>query len=158
MPSLDQERMDVISEALAGLARQQREFDQRLARIEAALQLTAASPIPQPFPEPEPLPNPVPEPVPPAPPAPQSEEPQRLETSIGLTLINRIGVITLVLGIGFFFKWAVDNNWIGPVGRVGLGLLVGALAVVGADLLWRRGQNVFAQGVTATGISIVYLA
>jgi uncharacterized membrane protein len=82
----------------------------------------------------------------------------RLETSIGLTLINRVGVITLVLGLGFFFKWAVDNEWIGPAGRVGLGILAGFLAIGAGDLLWRREQKVFAQGITAVGISLLYLA
>jgi uncharacterized membrane protein len=67
-------------------------------------------------------------------------------------------VITLVLGIGFFFKWAVDNEWIGPAGRVALGILAGFLAIGASELLWRRGQKVFAQGINAVGISLLYLA
>ena len=39
--------------------------------------------------------------------------------------VNRIGVITLVLGVAFFFKYAVDNRWIGETGRVVLGILAG---------------------------------
>jgi uncharacterized membrane protein len=53
-----------------------------------------------------------------------------------------------VLGIGFFFKWAVDNNWIGPWGRVLLGLLAGLLTL----------GVTFAQGITGGGMAIIYLA
>jgi uncharacterized membrane protein len=80
------------------------------------------------------------------------------ETQVGLTLVNRIGVVTIVLGIGFFFKWAVDNEWIGPAGRVILGVLAGFAALGAADYLWRKGQRIFAQGITGVGIAILYLA
>lgn len=73
-------------------------------------------------------------------------------------MANRLGVITLVLGIGFFFKWAVDNEWIGPAGRVELGILAGLAILFAADRLWHRGQKIFAQGVTGTGVCILYLA
>lgn len=163
--------MDAISEALARLVRRQNEIDQRLTRIEGALYLKSAEPV-EAKSAPEPLlppsrPAEAPPPIiqtensgpssdlPGISPAPRSPV---LETQVGLTLINRIGVITLVLGIGFFFKWAVDNQWIGPAGRVELGVLAGLLALGGADYLWRKGQRIFAQGVTATGIAILYLA
>ena len=56
--------------------------------------------------------------------AERSEHPHgTLETKVGLKVVNRVGVITLVLGVAFFFKWAADNNWIGPAGRVMLGVL-----------------------------------
>ena len=92
------------------------------------------------------------------PPAPAAPSTGRLETNIGLTLVNRIGVITLVIGVGFFFKWAVDNQWIGPTGRVILGLVAGLLILFVGDRLWHRDQKIFAQGVTGTGISILYLS
>ena len=90
-------------------------------------------------------------------PAPTPREPG-LESKVGLTLVNRIGAITLVLGVAFFFKWAVDNNWIGPAGRVILGLLAGFATLSAADFIWRKRQQVFAQGITATGIAIIYLS
>lgn len=169
MPSPEQERLDVISSALASLLRKQAEFDQRLGRIEAALGLPvvavaavlepAPPVVPPPVAEPPSPEPPLPEPPLPAPPLPAPPERSgQLETSIGLTLINRIGAITLILGIGFFFKWAVDNEYIGPAGRVELGILAGLLMIAGGDLLWRRGQRVFSQGISAGGIGILYLA
>lgn len=145
------------------MVQRQDELAERLSRVEAALNLRVPAPLapaPAPLPvivpiaklEPEPPPPPPLHPVLPPPP------PQDLESSIGLTLVNRIGAVTLIIGIAFFFKWAVDNNWIGPAGRVMLGLLAGLAAIAVADVLWRRGQKVFAQGLTATGAAILYIA
>ena len=167
--------MEALSDALARMVRRQDELDQRLARIEAALFATrpvaapppapvaAAPPAPQQAPPPV-VTKPVPPPLPQAPPhtppqTPPSPRKPAFETNIGLTLVNRIGVITLVLGVAFFFKWAVDNQWIGPVGRVALGVIAGLLTLAAGEWLWRRrGQQIFAQGVTGTGICILYLA
>ena len=153
--------MDALSDALARLVRRQNETDERLARIEAALPVPPVrleeprTEIPQPPPPPPLTAPPQIEPAPlAAPPAP----PRRLETQVGLTWVNRIGVITLVIGIGFFFKWAVDNEWIGPAARVGLGILVGLAALGIADYLWRKDQRIFAQGITGAGIGILYLS
>jgi uncharacterized membrane protein len=153
--------MDALSEAILRLLRRQEQIDQRLARMEATLNLQPIAPETAPSPAPE-----TPRPIEPehsfAPPSPQPPSPQpptrALETNIGLTLVNRIGVVTLVLGIGFFFKWAVDNQWIGPAGRVMLGVIAGLVAIGIADVLWRKGQRIFAQGGTAVGLGILYLA
>ncbi len=150
MPSPEQERMDVISAALARLVQQQERFEERLGRIESTLRLASFPVAPPPVATPPAL---EPPPLPETP--PQS---QGIETSIGLTLLNRVGVVTLVLGIGFLFRLAIDNNLIGAAGRVELGLLAGLLAIGGAELLWRRGQAIFSQGITAVGISILYLS
>jgi uncharacterized membrane protein len=161
--------MDALSEAIVRLLRRFDQLDQRLSRVEAALNSTpvVAEPIIKRVPEEPPQPEPpvsvsVPEPAPVRPPSfnppSRSAVPRALESNIGLTLVNRIGVITLVLGIAFFFKWAVDNQWIGPAGRVILGLMAGLAALVGAEVIWRRGQKTFAQGVTAIGVGILYLA
>lgn len=81
-----------------------------------------------------------------------------LETRLGLTWINRIGVVTLVIGIGFFFKYAVDNQWVGETGRVILGILTGLATLAAGDILFRRSQKVFAQGICSLGLSILYLS
>ena len=44
----------------------------------------------------------------------------------------KVGAILLVLSFGWFVSYAIANNWIGPVGRISLGILAGAaLMVVG---------------------------
>jgi uncharacterized membrane protein len=158
MPTPDQERMDAISDALARLVRKQNQTDERLARIEAALNVPPVERAEERRETAPPPPQPIPEPRPIDPPPPHAAPPRRLETQVGLTWVNRIGVITLVIGIGFFFKWAVDNEWIGPAARVGLGVLAGFAALAIADYLWRKGQRTFAQGITGAGIAILYLS
>ena len=109
-------------------------------------------PPPIPFPR-QPLPMPpIPAPV------LQPQAAPALETTFGLNWINRIAVITLLLGAAFLFKYGVDNNWIGPGARVLLGVAVGLLALVGGHLLAKRNQRVFAQGITGLGLALLYLA
>jgi hypothetical protein len=75
-----------------------------------------------------------------------------------LAWANRIGALTLVIGVAFFFRYAIDNNWIGPGGRVVLGVLAGLFGLVLGELSWRRTHRVYAQGITAAGVSILYLS
>jgi uncharacterized membrane protein len=97
-----------------------------------------------------------------APNAPESaaaaEAPKELETNIGLTWINRIAAITLILAAAFFFKYAVDNQWIGETGRIALGVIAGFIALGFGERAWRRDHRVYAQGVTALGVAVLYLS
>lgn len=159
--------MDALTEASVRLLKRVNDLESRLARMEELKGVKAAEPPPI-FTAVPPASPPIPPPLPvfaearvevphPAPPL-TAEAPARLETRMGLTWINRIGVITLIIGVAFFFKYAVDNQWIGETGRVVLGVLAGFVTLVVADLLWRRGQKVFAQGVCGLGVSILYLS
>jgi uncharacterized membrane protein len=95
------------------------------------------------------------EPPPVKSPKPKAE---RLESRFGVTFINRAGAITLAIGIVFFFKYAVDNRWIGASGRVALGIVIG-LALIGvAGWLRKRDQQAFAQSVAGCGAAILYTA
>ncbi|MBL7752231.1 MAG: hypothetical protein JNN29_12665, partial [Chitinophagaceae bacterium] len=47
-----------------------------------------------------------------------SQKERDLEKFIGENLANKIGIAILVLGIGFFVKYAIDKNWINETGRV----------------------------------------
>lgn len=84
--------------------------------------------------------------------------PRELEANIGLTWINRIAAVTLVLAAAFFFKYAVDNQWIGETGRIILGVIAGFAALGFGELAWRREHHVYAQGVIALGVAILYLS
>ena len=84
----------------------------------------------------------------------------RADSKIGLTLVNRVGALTLAIGIIFFFKYAVDNKWIGAEGRVALGVAGGLLMLFAAEWQRRRAsvESVFAQGLAGCGLAIVYVA
>jgi uncharacterized membrane protein len=42
----------------------------------------------------------------------------------------KLGALLLLMGLGWFIAYAFTNNWIGPMGRIGLGILLGALAML----------------------------
>ena len=79
------------------------------------------------------------------------------ETRMGLTWVNRVGVVTLLLGAAFFFKYAIDSGWIGPWVRVLIGAAVGLGALAMGEHTRRGGQHIYAQGIAAAGIGILYL-
>lgn len=81
-----------------------------------------------------------------------------LETRFGLNWLNRVGAITLLLGVGFFFKLAVDNQWIGPGMRVALGVSTGMAALSLGEWMSIRGQKIFARGMTGLGLGLLYLS
>jgi uncharacterized membrane protein len=78
-----------------------------------------------------------------------------LEKFIGENLINKVGIAVLVLGIAFFVKYAIDQNWIGETGRVSIGLLCGALLVGIAHSL-RTGYRAFSSVLAGGGIAVFY--
>lgn len=157
--------MDAISDALARMVGRQSQLEARLDRIEQALGLHApqqagavprtasvASPSPHPDASLGQTPPPLPEYVPSAPAQPA------IETRFGLNWLNRIAVVTLVLGVGFFFKYAVDNQWIGPGMRVALGVLVAMASLSVGEWMSIRGQIVFARGMTGLALALLYLS
>ena len=163
----DRERMDAISGALARMVQRQDELEERLRRIEAAVGVAPALPPAAADPEPEPAAAPPPLPRKP-PPLPQAipwvsadvkalPEPA-LETTFGLSWLNRVGVVTLIFGVGFLFKLAVDSQWIGPAVRVALGVAAATLSLFLGEWISLRGQKTFARGLTGLGLALLYLS
>lgn len=80
-----------------------------------------------------------------------------LEARIGGNWFNRIGIIAVALGVGFFLKYAFDNQWIGPWGRVMIGVAIGLSFLTGGERLRPRYHS-YAYGLTGGGILILYLS
>jgi uncharacterized membrane protein len=78
-----------------------------------------------------------------------------LESRIGGNWFNRIGVLAIFLGVAFFMKYAVDNEWIGPTTRVMVGVAVGVLFLIGGERLRKRYAS-YAYGLTGGGIAVLY--
>ncbi len=101
------------------------------------------------------------EPVPIIPREPQSAGPERhldLETLIAGRWLNRIGILALLLSVSFFIKYAFDSNWVGPRGRVAIGLLLGSALLPWSGWLLRRGYQYFSEGIAGLGAAVLYLS
>ena len=79
-----------------------------------------------------------------------------LEKFIGENLANKIGIGVLVLGIGFFVKYAIDRDWINEIGRVFIGVLCGGILLGVAHWL-RKTFSAFSSVLVGGGIAVLYL-
>src|SRR6202011_4166540 len=81
-----------------------------------------------------------------------------LESRIGSHWLNRIGIAALLIGVSYFLKFAFDSNWIGPAGRVTIGLLAGIVVVVWSERFRAKGYEAFSYSLKAVGIGALYLS
>ncbi len=81
-----------------------------------------------------------------------------LESRIGSHWLNRIGIAAVLIGVAYFLKYAFDNNWIGPAGRVTIGLLAGIAVVAWSERFRNRGYQLFSYSLKAVGIGAMYLS
>src|SRR5471032_2672484 len=68
------------------------------------------------------------------------------------------GAVTLLLGIAFFIKYAFDNGWIGPSGRVAIGMIAGIALVAAGQRFERTSTALFAGVLTGLGGGVLYLS
>ena len=80
------------------------------------------------------------------------------EILFGGKLLNRAGALALILAVGFFLKYAFDNDWLNETARVILGGAAGMLLIAGGYRFHRRQLSVFSQGLTGAGVAILYLS
>ncbi len=79
------------------------------------------------------------------------------EEVVGGQLFLKIGIIAFVLGITFLLKYAFDNNWIGPTGRVLIGIFSG-LALLGIGEKTIRKYFLYGQILSGGGLTLLYLS
>jgi uncharacterized membrane protein len=89
---------------------------------------------------------------------PKSSSSLDLETLIGGRWLNRIGIVAIISAVTFFLKYAFDNNWIGPSGRVAIGVLLGAAMLPWSQWLLKRGYSYFSEGIAGLGAAVMYLS
>ena len=81
-----------------------------------------------------------------------------LEALIGGRWLNRIGIIAVLVAVAFFLKFAFDNDWVGPTGRVAIGLLAGIALLIASQRLLGKGYTYFSEGITALGGGVLFLS
>ncbi len=70
-------------------------------------------------------------------------------------VVGGIGVVALVLGVGFFFKYAIDQGWINETARVVLGGVVGGL-ILALSEIWHRQKTNVGKILTAGAVGVWY--
>src|SRR5262245_35162277 len=90
-------------------------------------------------------------------PAPRGTRPAAdLATGIGPGILVAVGALAVVVALGLFVKYAWDNNWIGPGGRV-LISSVASLAMLAAGVRLMRGvYRPLGQGLAGAGLAGMY--
>lgn len=118
---------------------------------------------------PPPLPPKVPAPVevseepvvPQVPKAPEVPQPPKKQSLVVRFLtehtLAKLGILTLILGVGFFVKYAIDQDWINELFRVFIGLVVGG-ALLGLGHKLRKNYAVFSSILAGGGVAVFYLS
>ena len=91
----------------------------------------------------------------PKPITPSSKPETDLEKFIGENLLSKIGITVLVLGISFFVKYAIDQNWIKETGRVIIGLIAGGI-LIGIAHRIRNSYRSFSSVLMGGGLTVFY--
>lgn len=156
--SVDNESFESLSEKLAAQERQIALLTKRVFQLEQrapGLSAVAPSILNQPVfadpipsqPEKAPLPPPLPDILP-------SPEPD-WESKFGTNWLNRAGVLLLVIGVALFLGYSL--TFLGPAGKIGIGVLSGALLLgTGYWFQAKEQYRVFALGLLAGGFAILY--
>ncbi|MBI5528483.1 MAG: DUF2339 domain-containing protein [Deltaproteobacteria bacterium] len=100
------------------------------------------------------------------PPPASSPEPQaygadfwsRFEAAVGKRWITWAGALVLFFGVGFFVKYAFDNQWIGPTARVAVGICAGVAMLFAGDRFVRRGWRALGLGLLGAGLAVMYVS
>lgn len=83
---------------------------------------------------------------------------ESLESKIGGNLLNKVGMAAIILGMAYFLKYAIDNEWIGEAGRVMVGVLTGLGFVACGESLHRKEMRGYAATVLGGGVAILYFS
>jgi uncharacterized membrane protein len=151
-----------IGELLERVERLERQLNRlesgRRAAVPVAEEALPVEPIartqPAPFaPTPRRTESPRPEPPRPAPPPDAAD----VERWIGRRL-GWLAVVVFVFAAAFFLKYAFDNNWVGELGRVAIGAVIGtALCLAGWRRYVKKGR-ILCEIITGTGVVTLYLS
>jgi uncharacterized membrane protein len=88
----------------------------------------------------------------------RGREQRSLESRVGSQWFNRIGIVAMLIGVAWFLKFAFDNHWVGPAGRILIGLLCGAALIAWSERFRSKGYAAFSYSLKAVGSGVLYLS
>lgn len=81
-----------------------------------------------------------------------------MEYAVATTWLIRAGIVAIVTCIGYFLKWSIDRNLLGPEARVGLSVFFGLVLLVSGTRLLSRKWRLLGQGLLGGGVAILYFS
>ena len=81
-----------------------------------------------------------------------------IEDNVVGTWFARLGVLALLIGAAFGYRYAVDQGLIGPAARVALGVFSGFALIGCGHWSRRRGWTNFAHALSGGGVAVLYLS
>jgi len=85
------------------------------------------------------------------------ERPKDIEALLGGSLLAKIGMFVLVLGVGYFLKYSFDKGWIPPVIRVAMGVIGGLVLIYLGELSEKKEYHIYARTLTGGGSLLLYI-
>lgn len=79
-----------------------------------------------------------------------------VEYAVATNWLVRVGVLIIVVGIGFFLQYTSSRGWLGPLGKISLALLTGTGFVAGGIRLLDKRYHLIAQGLLGAGLAVFY--
>jgi uncharacterized membrane protein len=80
-----------------------------------------------------------------------------LEHLVGTRWLNWVGTLVTLVGTAFLLKFLYDRGWIGPAGRVAIGMGIGVALLILGEVKLRRLHDLFSQSVSAAGCGALFL-
>jgi uncharacterized membrane protein len=81
-----------------------------------------------------------------------------MEYAVATTWLMRVGIVALVSCAGYFLKWSLDNNLMGPTLRVAMSILFGLGMLGGGIRLLGSRWNILGQGFVGGGLATLYFS
>ncbi len=80
---------------------------------------------------------------------------ENLEAFIGGNIINKIGILILVIGVAIGAKYSIDNNLVSPLTRIVMGYITG-IVLLGTSLKLREKYETYSSVLLSGALAILY--
>lgn len=81
-----------------------------------------------------------------------------LEARVGSHWLNRVGIVAVLVGVSLFLKYAFEGRWVGPPGRISIGLLAGIAVIIWSEWFRAHKYHIFSFSLKALGLGMLYLS
>jgi hypothetical protein len=81
-----------------------------------------------------------------------------MEYALASTWLMRLGIIALVVCVGYFLKWSIDRGLLAPTARVALSIVAGVGMLTAGMMNINRKYHILGQGFMGGGLATLYFS